>query len=303
VEDWRRRRAGLYEDAIAQLGEDECGAFLVWGDPGLYDGTIEILDAVRRRGAVDFVCQVIPGISSIQALAARHGISLSRSGRPLHITTGRRLADGLPAGADDVVVMLDANCAFREAAEPGTRIYWGAYVGTPYELLAEGDLPDAGPDIEAARDRARSERGWMMDSYLLRRNPRDPEPDREAAASDEAPAADPVVVLSPWSGPWPDGDPDANFKADVALYSNADPLDTLRTLSANTGIPLGALVRYVLARWASAGSESLLYAGPSVVERMWGEFRKADEEDSDEARRRAYEAVRQMVAWLRLPLS
>ena len=35
-----------------------------------------------------------------------------------------------------------------------------------------------------------------------------------------------------------------------------DPLETLVPLSASTGIPVGALVRFVLARWASAGSES-----------------------------------------------
>ena len=111
-----------------------------------------------------------------------------------------------------------------------------------------------------------------------------------------------MIDVSPWSGPWPEDDPDANFKAEVALYAPVDPLETLRTLSANTGIPLGALVHYVLARWASAGSESLLYAGPSVVERMWAEFRRADDAGTTEARAAAYEAVRQMVAWLRLPL-
>jgi hypothetical protein len=112
----------------------------------------------------------------------------------------------------------------------------------------------------------------------------------------------PSIDVSPWTGPWPDDDPDANFKAEVALYAHAEPLETLRRLSANTGIPLGSLVHYVLARWASAGSESLLYAGPSVIERMWAEFRKADEAGTSEARAAAYEAVRQMVAWLRLPL-
>ena len=111
-----------------------------------------------------------------------------------------------------------------------------------------------------------------------------------------------VIDLSAWSGPWADDDPDANFKAEVALYGKAEPLETLRTLSTNTGIPLGALVRYVLARWASAGSESLLYAGPSVIERMWSEVHKAEAAGTSEARLAAYETLRQMVAWLRLPL-
>ena len=113
---------------------------------------------------------------------------------------------------------------------------------------------------------------------------------------------EPSIELIRWAGPWPDDDPDANFKADVALYSMLDPLETIDALSDSTGIPVGALVRYVLARWASAGSEALLSAGPSVVERMWATFTDAEQADSDEARLAAYEVVRQMVSWLRAPL-
>ena len=58
----------------------------------------------------------------------------------------------------------------------------------------------------------------------------------------------------------------------------------------------------MLARWASAGSEALLSAGPSVVERMWTQFTEAEEAGTDEARLAAYEVVRQMVSWLRSPL-
>lgn len=114
--------------------------------------------------------------------------------------------------------------------------------------------------------------------------------------------SEPSVELTRWTGPWSDDDPDANFKADVALYSNLDPLETLRTLSDNSGIPIGALVRYVLARWASAGSESLLYAGPSVIERIWAELAKAEAAGTAEAQLAAYQVVRQMIAWLRTPL-
>jgi Family of unknown function (DUF6027) len=112
----------------------------------------------------------------------------------------------------------------------------------------------------------------------------------------------PTIELVRWTGPWPDDDPDANFKADVALYALVDPLTTLETLSASTGIPVGALVHYVLARWASAGSESLLSAGPSIIERMSATFSEAELTGTDQARLAAYEVVRQMVAWLRVPL-
>ncbi len=114
--------------------------------------------------------------------------------------------------------------------------------------------------------------------------------------------AAPTIELVRYTGPWPDDDPDANFKADVALYTMLDPLATIEVLSNSTGIPVGALVRYVLARWASAGSESLLSAGPSVIERMSATFADAEQSDTTEARLAAYEIVRQMVAWLRVPL-
>ena len=75
-----------------------------------------------------------------------------------------------------------------------------------------------------------------------------------------------VVRLEKWTGPWPDDDPDANFKADVALYANVDPLATIRNLSDALDIPVGAIVRYVLAKWATGGSGGLLELGPNVAE-------------------------------------
>jgi precorrin-6A synthase len=170
VDDWRSRRADSYQRLIAdELGEDQHGAFLAWGDPAIYDSTLHVLDEVRARGTVAFELQVIPGISSIQALAARHKISLTRTGRPLHITTGRLLAEGFPDNADDVVVMLDAGGAFDGIDTGGARIYWGAYVGTPDEILVEGDAAEAAQKIAAARAAGREQHGWIMDSYLLRR--------------------------------------------------------------------------------------------------------------------------------------
>jgi precorrin-6A synthase len=167
VEDWRRRRAEQWERSIdAELAEGETGAFLVWGDPSLYDSTLAVLERIDA----DLALEVIPGISSVQALTARHRIPLNRVGGAVQITTGRRLGKGLPEGVDDVVVMLDADCAFAQVDEPGLRIYWGAYVGTDDELLVEGELPDVADEIERARTEARERKGWIMDTYLLRRS-------------------------------------------------------------------------------------------------------------------------------------
>jgi precorrin-6A synthase len=169
VEDWRRRRAEQWSRSIDdELADGETGAFLVWGDPALYDSTLAVLDRIDA----DLELEVIPGISSVQALTARHVIPLNRVGGAVQITTGRRLAsDGLPPGADDVVVMLDADCSFKELDEPGLEIYWGAYVGTEDELLVEGPLPEVAGEIEQTRAAARERKGWVMDTYLLRRRP------------------------------------------------------------------------------------------------------------------------------------
>lgn len=173
VGDWRSARAGIYEQLIAEeLGEDETGAFLVWGDPALYDSTLGILEEVLDKGAVAFEYDVVPGISSVSALVARHRTGLNRVARPVQITTGRRLAEGFPDGVDDVVVMLDAHQTFRQYADQDIDIYWGAYIGTPDEILASGPISETAPRIESLRAEARERKGWIMDTYLLRRNPK-----------------------------------------------------------------------------------------------------------------------------------
>lgn len=168
VDDWHAARAALYEDMIARdLGEDGTGAFLVWGDPALYDSTLRILERVRERGRIAFTVRVIPGISSVQMLAASHGIALNRIGEPIHVTTGRRLAEGPAAPPDTTVVMLDGDPRF-EGLDPDLTIYWGAYLGTPDEILLEGRLGDVAETIRETRTQAREQHGWIMDTYLLR---------------------------------------------------------------------------------------------------------------------------------------
>jgi precorrin-6A synthase len=112
---------------------------------------------------------VIPGISAIQALAARHRIALNRIGKSIHITTGRKIAEGLPDNIDDVIVMLDADCSFKHLGDSEIDIYWGAYVGTEDEILVAGDLRERMQDIERVRTEAKARKGWIMDTYLLRR--------------------------------------------------------------------------------------------------------------------------------------
>jgi precorrin-6A synthase len=174
VSDWHAARAELIAAAIeAELGADGVGAFLVWGDPSVYDSMLRIVDRVLALGTVDFTCTVIPGVTSVQALAAAHRIPLNRVGEPIHITPARRLAElpkpGLPAGLDSAVVMLDRGFAAAGFAEPGLSVYWGAYLSTDDEVLISGPLADVAGEITATRAQLRERHGWIMDTYLLRR--------------------------------------------------------------------------------------------------------------------------------------
>jgi precorrin-6A synthase len=169
VKNWHGEIESLYARLIAEeLGEDDYGAFLAWGDPSLYDSILRILEAIRDKGDIALDYEIVPGITSVQALTAAHGIPLNRIGESVLITTGRKLADGFPEGADSVVVMLDGQAAFK-TVDPAFEIYWGAYLGTEDEILIAGTLRDVADEIERVRQQAREKKGWIMDTYLLRR--------------------------------------------------------------------------------------------------------------------------------------
>jgi precorrin-6A synthase len=169
VDEWHSRLADIYGGLFEnELGENEIGGLLVWGDPALYDSTMRIIERVRSRGlALDF--QVIPGISSFQVLAAKHRIPLNRIGEAVLLTTGRRLADGFPDEADNAVVMLDGTQAFTKLDDDNLEIFWGAYLGMEYEILLAGRLADIREEIVTVRQQARERHGWIMDTYLLRK--------------------------------------------------------------------------------------------------------------------------------------
>jgi precorrin-6A synthase len=172
VRRWREQRTAQWEAAVRDaLTDDETGAFLVWGDPSLYESTLAIVGEIAARGAVALDYEVIPGVSAVHALTARHRIPLNRVGRPVLITPGRLLADGLPDGVDDIVVMLDAGTAFATLPPDGLQIFWGAYLGTPDEILVHGPLHEVADEIVRVRREAKARKGWIFDIYLLRRTP------------------------------------------------------------------------------------------------------------------------------------
>jgi hypothetical protein len=113
---------------------------------------------------------------------------------------------------------------------------------------------------------------------------------------------DRTVTLVGWSGPWAADDPDANFKTDVALYANVDPLSTIRNLSRALDVPIGALCHYVLAKWATQGSGGLLELGPTMARRLASICDEAESVGTDAARLDAYQQLRGLTSWLRYPL-
>jgi precorrin-6A synthase len=160
VLDWHDARAAAYGSLLER--RPGTVGFLVWGDPAFYDSTIRVVD----RLGVPY--DVLPGVSALSLLAARHRVVLHEVGRPVLVTTGRRLAAEVEAGHDNLVVMLDGKLkAF--ALDGGWDIWWGANLGSPHEELVAGRLVDVAEEIAAARARAKDADGWVMDTYLLRR--------------------------------------------------------------------------------------------------------------------------------------
>lgn len=163
---WHEARARAYAEVLRTHPGD--AGFLVWGDPAFYDSFVRILRRVRDD--VPFQLEVIPGISSLQLLAARHGLVLHEVGRALHVTTGRRLAEAVADGQDNVVVMLNRSLdPLRDLDGDAWQIWWGANLGAPSEQLVAGPLGEALPAIDRRRSAAHDAAGWVMDVYLLRR--------------------------------------------------------------------------------------------------------------------------------------
>jgi precorrin-6A synthase len=166
---WHEERQTAYEEAL--LSREGDAGFLVWGDPAFYDSTIRILQSLQERGRLDLELDVIPGISSIQLLAAEHQIVLHEVGQALHVTSGRRLQEAIAQGQDNVVVMLNRVIELEGLGLDLSdwAIWWGANLGTPSEELVAGRVGDVLTENEAARGRARDAAGWVMDIFLLRR--------------------------------------------------------------------------------------------------------------------------------------
>ena len=163
VDDWHAARARAWAEALR--AHDGVAGFLVWGDPAFYDSTIRVLDRLE-----DVEYDVLPGISSLQLLAARHRMVLHDVGGPVHITTGRDLAAAVAAGQTNLVVMLNRDLTpLDDPALDDWQVWWGANLGTEHEALVAGRLWEVRADLAAARRTAKEAAGWVMDAFVLRR--------------------------------------------------------------------------------------------------------------------------------------
>lgn len=167
VRDWHQARVDGYAELIDDLDPTDVVGFLVWGDPAFYDSTLRIVDALRDR--FDLRVNVVPGISAVQALAAAHQIVLNPIGGSIHVTTGRKLLEEYSPALGTVVVMLDAALRCAELTEhwPDLHLYWGAYLGSPDQVLVKGRLDEVIGDLRVRRADLRSRHGWLMDTYAL----------------------------------------------------------------------------------------------------------------------------------------
>jgi precorrin-6A synthase len=170
VADWHARKRALFARLIQEeLADGETGALLLWGDPSLYDQTIPMLERVLSEVDEPVALDVIPGISAVQLLTAQHRIPLNRVGESIAIITGREAEEIDPATVHNAVVMLDYGAAFQRFRGQDMDIYWGAYLGTGDELLVSGAVDQVVDDLIRVRAEARLRKGWIMDTYLLRR--------------------------------------------------------------------------------------------------------------------------------------
>lgn len=170
VADWHAEKRRIFAELLTrELRDGDTGGLLLWGDPTLYDQTIAMAERVVRALPEPVGLTVIPGISAVQVLAARHRIPLNRVGESISVITGREAEQVDPASIHNAVVMLDYNASFQRFVGQDMDIYWGGYLGAEDEVLIAGQLDAVLDELLRAKARLREEKGWLMDTYLLRR--------------------------------------------------------------------------------------------------------------------------------------
>lgn len=168
VESWRTEKASILAEFLKDVDE---ACFLVLGDPSLYDGHIEIFKEVSKNLPMEI--EVIPGISTIGLLSAKHKISLTKVAESLLITTPRPLRKQKEISRN-TVVFLDNYETFKLFKDDSELvIYWGAYLGTEKEVLFNGKLFECWQELIELRRKLKEKYGYIMETYLLTKNEKD----------------------------------------------------------------------------------------------------------------------------------
>lgn len=174
VDQWHEEIASCWSSAIEDFKYEEKVsslniALLIWGDPSLYDSSIKIFHNYNNKEP-NCTLAVVPGISSLQVLAAAHKITINSVGQPFQVTTGRMLREfGWPKNIDTIVVLLDEQCSFNLIDNDKLFIWWGAYLGMEKQMLLSGRVNEIGTQIFEARVSAKRKNGWIMDTYILKK--------------------------------------------------------------------------------------------------------------------------------------
>ncbi len=164
VIEWRKKKGEILKETLLKLEEDEAG-FLIWGDPTLYDGHIDIVKDVAREIGISF--EVIPGISSFQVLGAKLQVSLTDLSTPLTFHTPRTLRK-IKNIEHPVIVFLDNYETFNLYKNQDLEIFWGAYVGQEEEIFVFGELSEKTDKIKTLRKNLKEKKGYLMEIYLLK---------------------------------------------------------------------------------------------------------------------------------------
>jgi len=168
VESWRTEKVSILTEVLKDVDE---ACFLVLGDPSLYDGHIEIFKEISKNLPMEI--EVIPGISTVNLLSAKHKISLTKVAETLLITTPRALRKQKEISSN-TLVFLDNYKTFKQFKDDRElMIYWGAYLGTEKEVLFSGKLSECWQELIELRRKLKEKHGYIMETYLLTRKEKD----------------------------------------------------------------------------------------------------------------------------------
>lgn len=137
--DWHSAHAQAAQTLLSHLRQGEQVAYLVLGDPSLYATSGYLM----RYIAPHQPCEVIAGVPSVCAMAARLGVPLCEGRAPLHIHPGYTPGTPLPKG-NVVVMKAGRSLAALQAAAGERAAYVVQNLGMPGERI--GRLEDLPPE-------------------------------------------------------------------------------------------------------------------------------------------------------------